>query len=266
MKNPIIFKNNIMAKNQHRYAIQWRDSLTGKPQIDYNYYFDPRNPVSFACDIDAGGYDCVSAQRKTWTEWVNLEGQDTHSTYSTTNSPLFTDPDSGDFTLLANSPVINKGANLTQTSGGGTGITVRVEDARYFTDNMDIVDGTGWQYTGDIITIGNDTRTIVDIDYINNIITVDQSLTWTDNEPVNLKYDFAQNPIAGLPDIGAYEYQQTQITCLAPDLDCDKQIDIADHMIFKNLWGTHNPRIDFNQTSFVGASDYAIMMSKWGDY
>ena len=52
---------------------------------------------------------------------------------------------------------------------------------------------------GDDIVVGTDEVTITDIDYSANIITVDQSISWSDGDPVSLSYN------GDAPDIGAKE-------------------------------------------------------------
>ncbi len=96
--------------------------------------------------------------------------------------------------LQASSPCIDTGACLTTTVGSGSGNEIEVEDAGYFTDGFGIADG-------DLVRIGaNDSLRIVGIDHNNNKITVDQSISWSNNDGVSLPY------ADSAPDIGAYEY------------------------------------------------------------
>jgi len=96
--------------------------------------------------------------------------------------------------LKESSPCIDAGTFLTRTVGSGKGREVVVEDAGYFTDGFDMAEG-------DLIRIGkNNPVRIVKIDYENNRITVDESISWEDGDGVSLSY-------SGLsPDMGAYEY------------------------------------------------------------
>lgn len=102
-----------------------------------------------------------------------------------------------DFTIPGSSPLRNAGAFMTQTTSSGTGTAVPVGDgdASYFFDGYGI---TG--VTGDRIKIGTKTRTITSVDYVNDVLTVSQSLTWTLGQNVHLSYAEAN------PDIGADEF------------------------------------------------------------
>jgi hypothetical protein len=121
--------------------------------------------------------------------------------------PLFTDnkspigpfvPSLPDFHLQASSPCIDSGGALTRiTSAAGSGKTFSVEDAAYFMD--------GWGIQGiagdEIRLLGGDQRArITAVDYAAHSITVDSSVTWSQNQGVCLAY------IGRAPDIGAYEY------------------------------------------------------------
>lgn len=104
-----------------------------------------------------------------------------------------------DFNLQSKSPCIDNGAFLTKTTSSGNGTRIQVEDAHYFMD--------GWNFpsymavTGDKIQIEGQTQTaqIIDVDYGNNILTIDKSLTWSANQGVSLQYN------GSAPDLGAFE-------------------------------------------------------------
>ena len=90
--------------------------------------------------------------------------------------------------------MIDKGAFLTKTVGSGEGLTIAVEDARYFMD--------GWGITGgDVIQLegGAETATITHVDYEKNLLTIDRPLRWGEGQGVSLPYS------GSAPDIGAYE-------------------------------------------------------------
>jgi len=106
-----------------------------------------------------------------------------------------------DFRLKKDSQCIDKGAFLTKTTSGGSGTTIQVESARYFTD------GFGIDNQGDLIKVGsNNPVRITHIDYGNNIITVERSISWNSGDGVNLPYN------GSAPDIGAFEYASTSDT------------------------------------------------------
>jgi PKD repeat protein len=103
-----------------------------------------------------------------------------------------------DFHLSASSPCIDKGSSLTTiTSPSGSGTTFTVADAGYFMD--------GWWISGvdgdDIQIVGSSQKArIVNVNYGTNTITVNTSLTWTQNQGVALAY------VGAAPDAGAFEY------------------------------------------------------------
>ena len=74
---------------------------------------------------------------------------------------------------------------------------IAISDARYFTD------GWGLQ-PGDMVRIGDDVVTVVDVDYGANTLTVDRSISWSAGEAVN--YDY----VGSGPDVGAYEMGATE--------------------------------------------------------
>jgi len=109
--------------------------------------------------------------------------------------PRFADEFSRDFHLQSESPMIDAGGWLTTTVSAGSGVQIPVEDARYFMDGWGVIEG-------DLIQLQGQTRTarITGVDYDNNILTIDQNLTWSLDLGVSLPYH------GSAPDIGAYEY------------------------------------------------------------
>lgn len=122
-----------------------------------------------------------------------------------TGDPLFVDDESAlspfnpnlpDFHLQEGSPCIDKGVSITKiTSADGSGKQFTVEDAGYFTNGWGMVPGDQIQLEG---TKQRARLTVVDYD--KNILTVDNTLTWTQNTGVGLAYE------GSAPDLGAYEY------------------------------------------------------------
>ncbi len=124
------------------------------------------------------------------------EIENDHGTHYANNEeydPDFVDADSDDFELLSTSNCIDAGGALTLTNGSGTGTVITVDDALFFTDGYGLI-------TGDEVYIGTDVVTITDVDYANNELTVDGTITWADNEDVGLSY------LGSAPDMGAFEY------------------------------------------------------------
>jgi hypothetical protein len=114
-------------------------------------------------------------------------------------SPLDPFGNKPDFRLQEDSPCKDTGGYLTTiTSADGSGTQFVVDDAGYFMDGWDIIEG-------DIIQLeGSAQRAqITNIDYNTDTITVDTSLTWTQGFGVSLVYE------GSAPDIGACEYVPT---------------------------------------------------------
>jgi hypothetical protein len=122
-----------------------------------------------------------------------------------TGDPLFMDdespvapfnPNLPDFHLKKESPCIDSGTYITKiTSASGSGTQFQVEDAGFFIDGWGMIEG-------DLIQLEDSVQKarITDVDYDNNTITVDNSITWTQNMGIHLAYS------GSAPDLGAYEY------------------------------------------------------------
>jgi len=120
-----------------------------------------------------------------------------------TAAPAFVDASGRDLRLTSNSPLIDAGAFLTTTTSSGSGTLIPVQDAAYFYDGWSI---PGEQ--GDLIQLEGQAQTarIVSIDYSNNRITVDRTLSWSAGQGVSLPY------YGAAPDIGAFEYASVGTT------------------------------------------------------
>lgn len=130
------------------------------------------------------------------------------SAYRNTRSgaPSFVseDPTAEDaFRLNRNSAMIDVGDFLTQTTAAGSGKSVAVEDAGWFTDGFGIDEG-------DLLKIGSNAPVrVTKVDYNKNVLLVDSSVSWSKNAPVSLSYEGAA------PDIGWAEYRNEVIKGLA---------------------------------------------------
>ncbi len=70
------------------------------------------------------------------------------------------------------SPCIDGGDYLTKTTSASTGNEIWVQDSKYFTDGWGIIEGDLIQLEGQAQTVR-----VTDVDYTNNTITIDQSLS-----------------------------------------------------------------------------------------
>jgi len=118
---------------------------------------------------------------------------------------LQTDPLLDPTTLrpLANSPVKGAGAHLTTvTSASGSGTTLAVADAYYFTAGLGLI-------AGDTIQVGSQLATIKAINYATNTLTLGNSISWSQGATVNLPFS------GSAPDIGLMAAPSTTPTPIA---------------------------------------------------
>lgn len=98
-----------------------------------------------------------------------------------------------DFALAPGSRGIDEAVPLTTTREGGSGTTIPVEDAGYFTDGFAVT-------LGDQVRIdGQRPARVVKVDYSAQTITVDTPVRWSAGAAVTLDYR------GKAPDIGAHE-------------------------------------------------------------
>jgi hypothetical protein len=132
---------------------------------------------------------------------------------------------------------------------------MKVEDASYFYDGFGI-EGE----TGDVIQLEGDTKTarVIDIDYVNNTLTLDQLLNWTDGQGVSLAYN------GSAPDIGAYEYAAQGNEPVVGDVNSDTRVDSIDVQACVNhILGTQDwaGKADVNKDSAINALDVQAIVN-----
>lgn len=124
-------------------------------------------------------------------------------THAVNANPSFTDINAGIFTLTAGSPAIDTGSALTTAVGLGSSATaLTVVNAAMFQD--------GWAGTSaDFIAVGTVSNTvqISSIDYLTNVITLANAITWSNGASVWLYKDSDGTIVlyGTAPDIGAFE-------------------------------------------------------------
>lgn len=197
---------NVFIKNNISYGplvqgnidfTSWSETLTSSMaenlpnfHFDYNIWQNTDNTNRFLLDYISSSTSSRSFSY-TFEQFKAMSGG---SKNSQVIDPLFSDPSKFDLTLKSDSPAINAGDFLTKTLNSGSGKLIVVEDAGYFHDGFNVIDG-------DTIQVGSQTVKITEIDYANNIITVDSDISWAKGESVSLPYK------GSAPDIGAHEYQ-----------------------------------------------------------
>ncbi len=185
---PTGLRNNIIVGNV--YEVKWDDGRA--LDIDYNIYADSSRWM-----LSNNSYTSFSAWKNALQNKTTISGNDAHSFLVDSVSDLFLNADedtlftdSYDFSLNPGGAAIGKGAHLTLTNGSGSGRTLSVDNAKWFTDGLGAI-------PGDKIRVGNSNVKITAVDYNNNKITIDQDISWNNNAPVYYAANGAN------PNIGA---------------------------------------------------------------
>ncbi len=213
--------------------------------------------------------------------WGNISQAPIFEDYTqgTVNNPL---DGSFNLRLRPNSPGVDQGVNLTQTTSAGSGTVITVQDAGYFHDGFDGI------IAADQIVVGGTQVTIADIDYANNRITVDRSISWNANAGVNLPFN------GNAPDMGAVESlpsgspnpspsaspspstavsptpspsPSSNPSCQVADIDQNGSVGTSDRtLLLSSFFQTvgSNVRADINHNGFVDLSDYALLAKSFG--
>jgi parallel beta-helix repeat protein len=195
------FKNNIIGEHNHgELSLQSTDPNL-ELDIDNNLYFNAQGV--FLVDF-RGNYNWDKLSFADWQIHLqSMSGVVGADENSLVFDPLFVNASSRpvgdhsqfDFHLQSGSPGIDAGAFLTRTITSDSGTQIPVDEAGYFTNGF----GVGG---GDLIQLEGQTQTarVTNVDYENNIITVDTPLTWSSGQGVSSPYS------GNSPDMGAYEF------------------------------------------------------------
>lgn len=182
-------KNNIFSENDYfSIYVKSRNGIGfDNNTFRGNCFYRPVNPNTTMKveGVNGGIPNALSWFQTNWNNYV-VNNFDTN--------PLFlnTTISSPNFSLANGSPCIDKGVPLTTPTNLGSGTQIPVEDAGYFFDGFGIV-------SGDMIQVGTEEVLITQVDYTNNILTVNRTISWTGSTPISL-------PFAGnAPDPGAHE-------------------------------------------------------------
>lgn len=185
-----VFKNNIVYRNAGE-GVQMLFDLYPSAQYGAAYlrtFQLAGNCLSRAATVDIRSLDGAQwlyYYQKRYAEFMqaNLDAE-----------PRFVNPAVGDYRLTIKSPGVDVGVPLTVTTSAGSGPTVPVADASYFTDGFGLV-------PGDQVKVGlNPAVAVISVDYSNNTVTLARAISWMPGDPV-YEGEFS----GGGPDVGAFE-------------------------------------------------------------
>ncbi len=192
-----VLKNNIIQMNggdsiheNHNALIEVREDMQDDiktNEFDHNLYYKSDGSLYFI----SGTASVLENDVTGWGEQFDIHSlvglEPELSIKDTLESPK-------DYMPEINSPVIDKGGQLTVAVQSGNSNIIPVKDSRYFYSGHGMI-------SGDKIIIGSsDTATVIDRDIDENTITIDKTLTWDEGDSVSLIFS------GSAPDIGAYEY------------------------------------------------------------
>jgi len=194
--NNSFFHNGINTDPDHANAGILFAVYSGPHIIAYNAIKNNilyKHPLTFSAYGSANLADQIFAG--------NWDGDSQGNPMFVNASEVLSDPMNSslpDLDIQSSSPCKDAGTFLTTiTSSSGSGTTFHVADAGYFIDGwgIDEVDGDEIQIVGT-----TQKARITHVDYGTNTITVNASLTWTQDQGIALAY------VGNAPDIGAHEY------------------------------------------------------------
>ncbi|MBU1111038.1 hypothetical protein KKB83_05490 [Patescibacteria group bacterium] len=166
------------------------------------------------------------------------------------------------FVLTSDSSGKYAATHLAEITASSTGTTIRIDDALYFTDGMGMING-------DRIIIDSDNQVavqIINVDYENNILEVDQAISVLVGDRIYLE-------AAGTsPDIGVYGREgslfPTPIPSVEGDLNGDGVVDIFDLVIIGSCFGQEAvgdcARADANGNGVVDIFDLVMVGGNFG--
>lgn len=120
-----------------------------------------------------------------------------------------------DFELTDNSPCIDFGESLTQTTSSGSGTVVPVERVDYFNDGFDVI-------PGDEIQIGDRQVQIVSISPSDRTLRLSENISWNNGDPVSFVYS------GNTPDLGWKESPYRNEPGTLGDVNCDGEANSID--------------------------------------
>lgn len=195
-----IFGNQVIANNiifyNHHYPCAAYNRFPRSLQIIFAKKCIPEHSLLFGNSIFyEDPDDIVIGELKDRKGYTLKDFEKTYPKNAWSNismAPLFENAQNKDFRLKPESPCIDGALPLTATVAGGRGTVVEVADASFFTDGFGIIDP-------DVLRVGIERVKAINVDYENNRITLDRSISWHKGTSVTLDYKGRG------PDIGAIE-------------------------------------------------------------
>jgi hypothetical protein len=188
------FLNNLVIPTAGDKVIDIRLSRRGRNPLEDNRFTS--NAFSVGEDFK------ISALNEDTLRWLQLNTP--NFTRNLVADPVLasTDEKSPEYlNLSGKSPLIDRGASLTQARVAGSGNMVSVQDAGWFSDGFGVV-------SGDLIQIGaNPPVRVMSVSTTTDTLVFAQGveLQWNKGDGVSLPYS------GRAPDIGAYEYIEDKI-------------------------------------------------------
>lgn len=195
-----VFKNNIIyqARLKETSSSMGVDVSFDKSLLKYHGNAFLGNSVAHNCIANDSGAPLIHAATKGPDKLTSYEADHPDVFFGNIQQPPYFVSDNPvkreDFSLSPSSPCLDAAGDLTTTISSGSGKTVKVADASFFTDGNGVMDG-------DMILVGNEQVMVKSVDTGANQITIDRSISWSGNEAVNLAV------LDKKPDIGAVELQ-----------------------------------------------------------
>jgi len=251
------------------------DNGVNELEVRYVHYYETPAPSPPTVEGDQWRHNLIGNPGEKVIDWQTT-GEITLTEAETLSNPIFQgnisadpkfnniiqdslgiwgkiDPGS-DFRLSDSSAAIDAGDFLTYTDDSGSGTDIPVNDAGFFIDGFGIIDG-------DIIVVGkNSPVKITNVDYTNNIITVDRNIGWNNNDPVTFPYS------GPAPDIGAFEYLSETDHCQPlGNIDCNTKANTFDFGYLVRYWGLSSyPAANLDDSGVVDKEDALIFLRNYG--